>query len=175
LPLRILIDNRQKWTGVGRSIQWSNRTGIECGGASSTKAWIENPRAASMHPVRVIGSSLMIAPYRASSSPWKSKKAVRSAFFAGCWAPVEAARIPSVSGHAAPQFPGFIAGSLTRRLKPISRDLLRTAPIRTFHIVKTFDTFYFPLTLFIFTITVEILGSRSNRGKSDVSGLQVQH
>ncbi|MDB5780483.1 MAG: hypothetical protein JWQ50_398, partial [Caballeronia mineralivorans] len=38
------------------------------------------------------------------------------------------------------------------RLKPISRDLLRTAPIRTFHIVKTFDTSYFPLTLLIFTI-----------------------
>src|SRR5260221_504478 len=104
------------------------------------------------------GSSFMIAPYRAPSSPWKN--AVRPDFFAGCCAPVEAARITSVTAPAAPHSPVFTAGTLTQRPKPISRDLLRTAPIRTFHIVKTFDTSYFPLTLLFFTITKDGRTSR---------------
>jgi hypothetical protein len=106
-----------------------------------------------MHPVRVDSLVLHDSAVKGTVEPMEKRRS--GAFFAGCCAPVEAFRITSVSGHATPQFPNLIAGSLTRRLKPISRDLLRTASILTFHIVKSFDTFYFPLTLLIFTINRE--------------------
>src|SRR5471032_2115878 len=86
------------------------------------------------------GDSLVLHDSAVKGTVEPMGKRRSGAFFAGCCAPVEAFRITSVSGHATPQFPNLIAGSLTRRLKPISRDLLRTASILTFHIVKSFDT-----------------------------------
>jgi hypothetical protein len=47
----------------------------------------------------------------------------------------------------------------SRRVCREGARVMRTAPIRTFHIVKTFDTSYFPLTLLIFTI--KFVGERS--------------